>query len=795
MHPVTVLQIQRLGGVGGYLARTYFDSGLCWPLRYPERSPLSSRPLSGTVRITPRWILCSAILIHAIGLWIVGFGSRQTHLGNFLFMVLEFPHGEAVLLERWFVSAFLLTAVLAFVRPRWWTLVPIAGYILFEAWAGYFQGGYRFSELTLGAHALRWATPLAMIGLALPALSRTWQLAWTDWILRGAIATVFVVHGWECLQGYPLFADLIIGTSRNLLGIGIAEATAFRIMTVIGVLDLAVAAVILLRPHPSILLWAAFWGGLTALSRITSLGTGYYVEVLVRASHLLAPLAVLALRAESPAHRASALFPFGSRGPDMQLSTSTSSRPQPALTRSDESRSPASSGQTPTIVLVLIAICVSALSLGASVGPASAQETIRALQPSATPMHLWVHFESEPSRQAVVSWSTTIEGETSVLHLDTEPRDGQVGAYAREIPVTRTGKWTLLDEEAAAGMDAWYHHVSLTELEPATRYYITVETDGEALGEYWFKTAPADDRVVAVLMGGDSRVGNRRVESDNPRRMMNLRMAELLSEHPEIVGLAHTADYTNRAYWSQLYYWLNDHFETATTRDGRLLPIIPSRGNHDLDVGFEEKFWNPERQNDFYYATHVNSEVVLLALNTEISRGGDQRTWLEETLRELRPQSRWMGAFYHKPAYPAVRDFSSGEGTRRAWVSLFEEYGLDFAGAGHDHALKRTAPILRGAPDAEGIVYVGDGGLGVSSREVDPDRWYFQAGGMTKSIDNVHVLRFTHDVLEVRAWGRDGDLLDEFMIPHDRGERARHYQQVLQQAQDAQAVQDAGRNR
>lgn len=741
------------------------------------------------MRLNPRWILCSAVLVHAIGLWIVGFGARQTQFGNFLFMVLEFPHGQALVLERWFVSAFLLTAVVAFFRPRWWSLAPIVGYVLFEAWARYHQGGSHFSDLAIGAHALRWVTPLALIGLVLPVLSRSWQLAWTDWMLRAAIATVFVVHGWECLRGYPVFADLIIGSTRNLMGISIAEATAYRAMTFIGVLDMAVAAAVLLRPHPAILLWAAFWGGLTALSRVTNLGMGQYVEVLMRASHVLAPLAVLALRAELPDLRSSALFPLGSKGLSMKTSTPALSHSNPAadhsMVRSD---SRIRRGATKT-ALLMVAICVSAFSLGASADSLSAQETIRPLEPSATPLHLWVHFDGEPSRQAMVSWSTTVEGQANVVHVDTEPRDGELGAYARTVPATRTGAWTLLEEEAAAGMDAWYHHVSLDDLEPATRYYITVETDGETLGEYWFETAPDDDRDVAVLMGGDSRVGDARVQDDNRRRMMNRRMAILLEDNPQIVALAHTADYTNRAYWSQELFWLNDHFETTTTSNGRLLPIIPSRGNHDLDVGFEEKFWNPERENDFYFTSRISADVALVILNTEISRGGDQRVWLDETLRELRPQVRYITAYFHQPAWPSVRAFSSGEGSRRAWVGLFEEHGVDLVGAGHDHALKRTAPIRNAAPDPEGIIYIGDGGLGVGNREVATDRWYLRAGGMAMSIDNVHFIRYTREHIDVKAIGRDGETLDAFLVPHDRAERTRQYRQIIQQAQDAEDTQ------
>src|SRR3546814_670761 len=269
-------------------------------------------------------------------------------------------------------------------------------------------------------------------------------------------------------------------------------------------------------------------------------------------------------------------------------------------------------------------------------------------------------------------------------------------------------------------MESYYHHSYLGNLKPSTRYYITVESDGESLGEYSFITAPADDRPVTLFVGGDSRLGADRVEDNNARRRMNTVMRQLFEAHPEIIALAHTADYTNRAYWSQLYYWLKDHFEKTTTADKRLLPIFPSRGNHDIDIGFEEMFWWPNRQNDFYYTANLNENTALVILNTEISINGNQRVWLEKELQTLRPKKRWLGAMYHRPAYPSVRAYEDGESRRRAWVPLFEKHQLDLVSSGHDHSMKRTEHILNVNADTNGIVYISEGDLGVRHRELKP---------------------------------------------------------------------------
>ncbi len=397
-----------------------------------------------------------------------------------------------------------------------------------------------------------------------------------------------------------------------------------------------------------------------------------------------------------------------------------------------------------------------------AVSPASA-ETIRALEPSSEPIHVRVLFKDRPAHEAVIAWTTTAEGEAHHVYVDTQPREGDLEAYGERLPSIHSQPYSLRADEEEAGMHAWTHNVFLGDLEPATRYYVTVVSDGEASEEYYFKTAPDDDRPVRVVAVGDSRTpAAGRTHPDNERRQVNALMARLVEEHPDIVAMIHGADYTNRAYWSQLYWWLTDHAETSTTSDNRLLPIIASRGNHDLDVGFEEMFWWPDRRNDYYYTTHLNSEAAIITLNSEISRGGDQRDWLEEQLAELRPEKRWLLAMYHRPAYPSVRDYGSGSAQRRAWVPLFEQYGLDAAYESHDHALKRTYPIFDGQIDHQrGVVYFGDGGAGVPQRHPDPDRWYLEVTGRHH---HTHLISFHSDRLHVQAINIDDEVVDEFTL-------------------------------
>jgi hypothetical protein len=216
-----------------------------------------------------------------------------------MFMVMEIDHGRAFSIEKRTISIFGLLTVINFFFPRTLLLIPIFLYVLFEAWAGYYQGGYGFSEWTLGAQALRYIVPLSVVFL-LPwpisgMLSLKSKISVTSWLLRIGLAVVFVTHGLECLMGNPEFIDLIIGSVNNILGVRWTEAIALQIMQIIGWVDIIVAIAVLLKPHRYLLAWLLFWSTITALSRMTALGTGAYTEVLMRASHILAPLAIYML--------------------------------------------------------------------------------------------------------------------------------------------------------------------------------------------------------------------------------------------------------------------------------------------------------------------------------------------------------------------------------------------------------------------------------------------------------------------------------------------------------------------
>lgn len=354
---------------------------------------------------------------------------------------------------------------------------------------------------------------------------------------------------------------------------------------------------------------------------------------------------------------------------------------------------------------------------------------------------VWTH---DPATEAVISWTTAVKPQNATLHYDTETRSGVLPKYAKTAKPDEAGVYT--DKK----IKLHYHHAKLTGLQPDTLYWFTIACDAEATRELHFRTAPAGDVEFKFLYGGDSRTNR------GGRQAMNKRMRALLEADPAILCLVHGGDYvTDGDEMDEWVEWLSDH-ELTTTEAGRVLPVVPARGNHEATgPQYDEIFCTPGGVDKNYYTTRFGSQFIMINLNTEISAGGDQAVFLEDALA-ANTSVRWQCANYHRPAYPAVKKPGAA---LQHWVPLFEQYNLDVAFESDGHTLKRTCAIRGGKADATGVVYIGEGGLGVKQRTPDDERWYFR-GGMTASANHVQKVSVTGTELKVESIAEDGRVLD-----------------------------------
>ncbi len=366
------------------------------------------------------------------------------------------------------------------------------------------------------------------------------------------------------------------------------------------------------------------------------------------------------------------------------------------------------------------------------------------------PAHWRVTWTTDPSQTAVISWSTAKAAKKSSLRYRVKNTDNTVGVVAPE-----SGRFT------GSQTELYYYHARLTDLNPSTAYEIQISSDDETSPKLYFVTAPATDRPFSILHGGDSR------SDHDERRRVNQKMASMVFESYEndnpsddIVALAHGGDYVatgkNLEQWSK---WLSDH-ELTTCDDGRMLPVIPARGNHDTGVLFNQVFGFADDDLN-YYAMNIGPVVRFVTLNSETSTAGDQATWLGRELRSSRLKNRWLLAQYHRPAYPAVKTPSTA---LQSWVPLFDKHNMDLVCEADGHNIKRTVPIRGNVEDKTGVIYIGEGGLGVGQRTPKVDRWYLQAPGMSDSGAHVFVLAFGKGQLTGRCVRVDGTIVDQFTL-------------------------------
>lgn len=109
-----------------------------------------------------------------------------------------------------------------------------------------------------------------------------------EWVLRIAVAGEFLGHGMLALQGKKQW----VGWISQLTAADASLAT--QLLLIIGLSDLLVVLIVLIRPIKIVLLWATFWGFWTAILRpIVGESIWDFIE---RFTNIGAPLALLLIK-------------------------------------------------------------------------------------------------------------------------------------------------------------------------------------------------------------------------------------------------------------------------------------------------------------------------------------------------------------------------------------------------------------------------------------------------------------------------------------------------------------------
>ncbi len=337
----------------------------------------------------------------------------------------------------------------------------------------------------------------------------------------------------------------------------------------------------------------------------------------------------------------------------------------------------------------------------------------------------WIH---DPTTTMTVQWHTSRPSPTKVFYKKADGGAWELkeGSYGR---ISRT--------------DLFVHTVELDALEPNTEYVFCLK-GGQR--EFRFRTLPSFlSRPVRFVVGGDA------YRYLGLFRKMN---AQIASCDPDFVVVGGDIAYTNGASsflhtkgW-QLRRWrtfLKEWTAHMVTPDGRMIPLVPVLGNHDIrplalnpkpaDSLFYELFALPE-QGISYRGLHAGNYLTLLLLDTGHSHHicGKQSEWLGQTLL-LWQEAEYKMAIYHIGAYPSVYPYEGRvpQEIRSVWCPLFEKYHLDVAFEHHNHAYKRTHRMKEERIDPTGVLYMGDGSWGVHPRR-PRERFYLESAAKVNAV-------------------------------------------------------------
>jgi hypothetical protein len=194
--------------------------------------------------------------------------------------------------------------------------------------------------------------------------------------------------------------------------------------------------------------------------------------------------------------------------------------------------------------------------------------------------------------------------------------------------------------------------------------------------------------------------------------------------------------------------FLRNYSKHMVGRDGRLIPMVTCIGNHEVDGGWGK----PRSKASLYYALFDGLfpdtgfatldfgdylSLVLLDTGHTTPIAGAQTHWLDKTLKARADHPNVM-VVNHVPAYPAYHKSAGkepkeeiGTNNRAHWVPLFEKHRVPVVLEHHDHMYKRTRPLLDSRPEANGVLYLGDGSWGRLSSAHKPERMdYLSASGL-----------------------------------------------------------------
>lgn len=315
-------------------------------------------------------------------------------------------------------------------------------------------------------------------------------------------------------------------------------------------------------------------------------------------------------------------------------------------------------------------------------------------------------LRDNPSYSVVIGWNQ-VSGSDPIVYYDTLDHGGSWEDYAFVAKPDREVSFAEMENK----------FVRLDSLSANTAYYFLIKDSEGSSNRFWFKTAPVGpDARYSFIAGGDSR------NNPGPRRNANLLVSKL-KPHAVLFGGDMTVGGTPEQ-WNE---WFDD-WQLTMSEDGRLIPIIATRGNHEASNEMIHNLFDVPSESIYYGITIGDDLIRTYVLNTEISIFGEQTIWLKNDLWNNK-KIHWKIAQYHKPIRPHVASKPEKNEQYVAWAELFHKEKVRLVVECDAHTVKTTWPLRpstkKGSEegfvreDKKGTVYVGEGCWGAPLRPSD----------------------------------------------------------------------------
>lgn len=370
--------------------------------------------------------------------------------------------------------------------------------------------------------------------------------------------------------------------------------------------------------------------------------------------------------------------------------------------------------------------------------------------------HTYITFEEEDtSRSVTINFMAEGKGIATKVYYDKASK----GGVAEDYKFSADGRVEFIN-----GIDKTYHHVKLSNLQPATTYYFTYGDDNVGYSnEFKFTTLPADESEIRLLIGGDLSASSRVVET----------AIKAVEDNPHAIIVGGDIAYGNGLIKNEDRWirWFEKMKEIMVTKDGRIIPLILAIGNHETSIGsalpgnkipFYFTLFPQNKSSKSYFTKTFGNHMSLLILDSgHAVSHKSQESFVEENMKRFSHLSNKIAA-YHAPMYPNYRSHSGSWAKfgRKYWLPSFDKYKLSAAFEHHDHTLKRTKILKGDKVSDKGTVYFGDGCWGTGTRESN-EKWYLET---SMSENHVWVAHFNKEFMEMKAMGKDGQILDHVKV-------------------------------